>query len=396
MVQRHRRLAAFAAPVAAFALALTGCASSSSRGDSGEITVMAIGTIQSAQLSLPDAQAAMQAHVAQINDSGGINGRKINLVVCDDKFDPNTAADCARQAVSQRVAAVIWHYQNFSPQVTPVLEAAKIPMVYTGVADAVDGTSSVSFPRDSGIPGFYGALGIELGKAGCRKAGAVVTSQSTLILGATWLERGLKAQNAELVQVSVGQTQPDFAAPVAKLLSQGIDCLVPVTAPDQGPKVVAALAQSGQHLKLGAITSEFSTTALAALGSSADGMIITGQEYRPSDTDVPAVKEIVDGLQKYQPSVPLTTKFGVAAWASVTALQQVLTPVQGPVTSSSVLAAVTQATVDTKLYAKVSYSSPALMPQFPQIKNWNYLVWTVKGGKAVLDKQDFTPLTTGL
>jgi len=74
----------------------------------------------------------------------------------------------------------------------------------------------------------------------------------------------------------------------------------------------------------------------------------------------------------------------------------VLTPVQGPVTSSSVLAAVTQATVDTKLYAKVTYSSPALMPQFPQIKNWNYLVWTVKGGKAVLDKQDFTPLTTGL
>jgi ABC-type branched-subunit amino acid transport system substrate-binding protein len=393
MVQMRRRCVAFTASAAALALALTGCASAGQ--SSGEIEVMAIGTFQSAALSLPDAEAAMKAHVAQINDAGGINGRKINLTVCNDKFDPNTAADCARQAASKRVVAVLAGYEPYAPQVTPVLEAAKIPYVYNGVYADVDGQSAISFPRDSGLMGGYGSLGIELAKAGCKKAGAVVNSTANTIQGAQWLERGLATQGAQLVQVSVGQTQPDFVAPVAKLLSQGIDCLVPVTAPDQGQKVVGALSQSGRHLKLGAVSSEFGSSALTAMGAAADGMLIVGQEYRPTDADVPAVKEVLDGTHKYQPDVPVTTKFAIAGWASVTALQQVLGTVQGSVTSAGVLDAIKKFSPDTKLYAKETYGGTPLVAQYPQIMNWGYLTWTVQGGKAVLTKQAFTT-TSGL
>ena len=391
MVQMRRRCAALTAVAAAFALALTGCASAGQTN--GEIVVMAIGTFESATLSLPDAEAAMKAHVAQINDAGGIKGRKIDLIVCNDKFDPNTAADCARQAVSKRVAAVLSHYEPFSPQVLPVLEAAKIPYVYAGVVADVDGQSPISFPRDSGIMGVYGSLGIELAKAGCKKAGAVVNSIPNTILGAQWLEHGLESQGAELVQVSVGQTQPDFVAPVAKLLSQGIDCLVPVTAPDQGPKIVGALSQSGQHVKLGAVSSEFGTSALTAMGAAAEGMLIVGQEYRPTDTEVPAVKEVIDGTRKYQPDVPVTSKFGIAGWASVTTLRELLDTVPGSITSASVLAAATKFSPDTHLYAKETYGGKPVVKQYPRIMNWSYLTWTVKDGKAVLDRPGFTSMS---
>lgn len=62
---------------------------------------------------------------AAINEAGGIKGRKIELTVCNDKFDPNTAADCARQAAPKRVVTVIAGYQPLVPQVIPVVEAAR-------------------------------------------------------------------------------------------------------------------------------------------------------------------------------------------------------------------------------------------------------------------------------
>jgi ABC-type branched-subunit amino acid transport system substrate-binding protein len=220
--------------------------------------------------------------------------------------------------------------------------------------------------------------------------GAVVTSLSNTQLGGQWLEKGVKSKGAAYDSVSVGQTQADFNAPVAKLLADGADCLVPVTSPDQGPKIVIAAQQSGKKVKLGATTSEFGATALKTLGAAADGMIITGQEYRPTDTQVPAVQEAVTGLKKYQPDVQLTTKFGVAGWASITALQQVLSSVKGDVTSASVLAAMPTFAPKTGVYADFSYSDKAPVSALPQAKNWGYLVWNVSGGSAVLRSPSFT------
>ncbi|MFI0961289.1 ABC transporter substrate-binding protein [Streptomyces sp. NPDC021080] len=353
---------------------------------------MAIGIFESSSLSLPDAEAALKASAADINASGGVNGRKIDLIVCNDKYDPNTAADCARQAVSKRVSAVISSYEPFSPQVVPVLEQAKIPYYFSSLAQDIDGTSSVSFPRDGGVPAAYGALGVELAKAGCKKVGAVVLTMPSTQLGGKWLEKGLKSQGASMVQVSVGATQPEYSSPVAKLVAQGADCIVPATAPDAGAKVVIAAQQSGAHLRLGAITSEFGSEALTTLGAAADGMIITGQEYRPTDTQVPAVQTVVDGMKRHQPKVPLTTKFGIAGWASVQALKQLLATTGGSYDAASLLKAAPTAKPDTGLYAPFSNDGASVDPTLSRAKNWNYLVWTVQGGKAELADQNFRAL----
>jgi len=399
---RSKTAIAGVAAVAALAVALTACSSSSDDSDSsgssgssgGAINVMAISIFQSSALSLPDAEAGFKAAVDSVNDAGGVNGRKINLIVCNDKFDPNTAADCARQAVSKKVVAVLESYEPFSTQVDPILEAAKIPAVYSGVAADVDTTSSISFPRDSGIQGLYGTLGIELADAGCKKIGAVVTSLANTELGADWLKKGAQSKGVSVVTADVGQTQADFNSPVAKLLSQDVDCLVPATAPDQGPKIVTAVQQSGKKVKIGAVTSEFGSAALAALGSAADGMILTGMEYRPEDTAVPAVQEVVAGLKKYQASVPLTTKFAIGAWASVTAFKQLAESIDGDITASSVLDAVKTFSPKTGLYADFSYGDKAPDPDLPQVKNWGYLTWTVTGGKSKLNSQEFKQPTS--
>lgn len=394
----RRRLLAAVGALGALALALTACgpASASGSAKSGEINVMAISVVQSSSLSFPDESAAMQANVDTINAAGGIGGKKINLIVCNDQFDPNVAAKCARQAVSDDVAAVLEPFEPYTQEVDPILQAAGIPMVYSEFSTTTDGSSPVAFLRDAGVPGGYASLGIGLAKEGCKKIGAVVVQESNNLLGETWLANGAKTRGVPVIQAPVTQDQADFSSPVARLVSQGADCIVPDTLPQQGAKVVSAAAQSGHPVRIGAISAEFAAPQLAALGPAANGMLLTGQNYQPSDTSVPAVKAVVAGMAKYSPKVPLQDNFGIGGWASVTGLEQILKSIHGPVTKNSVTQAAAKTTYDTGLYAPFSASSLPPVSAFPRAKNWSYLMWTVQRGKPVLKSRQFVPVPSGL
>jgi len=379
----------------ALGLSLGACSPSRSSGESGTngaINITAIGVIQSAQVSLPDAAAAFRAKVDAVNAAGGVNGREINLTICDDKFDQNTAASCAREAVSNKAVMVVSHYEPYSPSVLPVLEAATIPYVYGTLAAPIDGTSPMAFPKDAGIFGSYSSLGEELIMRGCQKVGAIVDQQPNTITSAQWLQKGVQAVGGQFVSTPSSTTATEFSAPLAKLTNQDVDCVVPATDPSHGPLIVTAVKQSGMSLKIGAISSEFSASALRTLGSAADGMILTGAEYRPTDISVPTVAKVLADMKQYQPSVPLETKFGIAAWSEVEALTELLKTIKGPITSASVLTALSTFTPRTGLYATFSYSAPAPDPSLPRVKNWSYLVWTVENGAAKLDSPDFRKL----
>lgn len=365
-------------------------AGSGASASGSAINVMGFGTFQSAVLSVPDAAPAMQAHVDEINAAGGIGGHKINLIVCDDRNDPNQAASCGREAVSDKVVAVLISFSNNSAQVLPILAAAGIPAIYNPAIAGADETSPASFPRDTGVMALYGGLGLQLAKEGCTKVGAVVLSIPPTLLGAQWLQTGLKSKGIPLVSVRVGLTQADFSASVSQLVSEGADCIVPVTAPQQGSEIALAIKQSGQKVKIGAVDSEFSAAQVKSLGPALDGTIMTGAEYLPSDTSVPAIAAYLAGMKKYESSVTPATAFGVDSWAAVTALQQVLANVSGQPTGASVTAAAAKTTVSTGLLAPFSWGSTAPAAKYPRVQNWSYLTWTVSNGTMAVNPGGFS------
>lgn len=355
---------------------------------------MGVGVFNSTEISLPDSSAAMQARVDQLNAAGGINGHKIDLTICNDQFDPNQAATCARDAVSAHDVAVISSYEPFTTEVDPILQQAGIPIIYSTIVAPIDATSSISFPRDGGVPAQYAALGVQLAQEGCHKVGIVVTGLADTELGAQWVGKGIGSKGGTMVSVTVSETQASFASQVAQLEQDGAQCIVPATAPEQGAEIVTAVLQSGKKELLGGTSSEFPSQSLTALGSQANGLILTGQEYRPTDTQIPAVQAVIAGMKKYEPSVPLTDIFGISGWAGASAVAQVLGKVSGSITASSVLkAANADTTINTGLYAPFSFTSPPPVAQFPRAKNWSYLTWKVEGGKATLVGTGFTALT---
>src|SRR5215510_10373164 len=70
--------------------------------------------------------------VAQINDAGGINGRKIELIVRDTQSDPTKAVNAVAELTQRQKANIIWGPLNSGEALaaTPLIAREKVPMLH--------------------------------------------------------------------------------------------------------------------------------------------------------------------------------------------------------------------------------------------------------------------------
>lgn len=79
---------------------------------------------------------AVDLAVTEWNKAGGLLGRKIHLVVLDDKFDLQTATDGARRLVKEGIWGVVGHVNSsISMTVAPVYGEAGVPMITPASTD---------------------------------------------------------------------------------------------------------------------------------------------------------------------------------------------------------------------------------------------------------------------
>ena len=68
--------------------------------------------------------------VEQVNSAGGVNGRKVKLVVMDDKQDGDTAKKAVNELIDQGVVAIIGHMtSSMSMQTVPIVNEKKVVMM---------------------------------------------------------------------------------------------------------------------------------------------------------------------------------------------------------------------------------------------------------------------------
>src|SRR5438552_1411189 len=111
MAVRRIKRASFGAVLGlVVSVALEACSSSDAGGGKGAGAPIKIGNISiisSPVTAFPQVKTGVRAAVDELNAKGGVNGRKLELVLCNDKFDPNVAITCAQQMVQQNVAALV-------------------------------------------------------------------------------------------------------------------------------------------------------------------------------------------------------------------------------------------------------------------------------------------------
>jgi branched-chain amino acid transport system substrate-binding protein len=131
-----RRLVCIAGAVVAATVA-SGCGESSGPGTDGPIKIGVSATLSGpASVAAPMLDGA-RAYFETVNDKGGINGRKVEVIHGDNRYDPAQSARVARDLANKGAAAIISLGTPVFVGMEPLAEQLKIPMIVGASGDLV-------------------------------------------------------------------------------------------------------------------------------------------------------------------------------------------------------------------------------------------------------------------
>ena len=408
------------AAVAAGVLVLGACSSSSSQGggESGgtsggssgstgpapsgaTITIGSFTSLTNPEYSAPQVKAAMEAAVSDVNAHGGIKGHKLVLDFCDSDYDANQELSCTRSLIADKVSALV------APQVLAdssgreytAAAQAKVPVIGGQGLSVAELTSPVAFPLASGIPGWvYGATQHLLG-SGAKK---IVTLTDTNPVGQFFVglvKGALQSAGVQPVaQISGDPTSdPTLATAAGKVISSGADGVVLIDSPPNIPKQIVALKQAGYTGKISTLTALMGPPVIKALGSAANGILLTSQLAFTTDTSNSGVQEFLADMKKYQPSVAIDES-AEDSWAAVMLFAKVGAGLSD-FSSTSVLDAFTNLSTPIDLglappFAVKGRTSP--VAEFPRVFSEEVQNGTVENGEVQPDGKGFVNPYTAL
>jgi hypothetical protein len=108
--------------------------------------------------------ALARAYARWVNAHGGIKGRTLKVLTCNDHNDAVDAAHCADRAVEENAVAVVGSYSQYGDEFLPELEGAGIPYIGGYGITSAEFTSPLSYPVNGGQPALLAGLGKELAR----------------------------------------------------------------------------------------------------------------------------------------------------------------------------------------------------------------------------------------
>ncbi|MEV8535672.1 ABC transporter substrate-binding protein [Streptomyces sp. NPDC051211] len=190
-------------------------------GGSGEtLTVMTWAPEDTKATNMPGMPAMARAYERWMNSKGGINGRKLRVITCNEHNTASGAADCARTAVAEKAVAVVGSYSQHGRAFMAPLENAGIPFIGGYGVSQEEFQSALSYPVNGGQPVLLAGAGHQLARA-CEQIALIrpdtLAGDSLPIL----LNAGLKAQKqqTEAADIRAAEDAADFAPQAREALA---------------------------------------------------------------------------------------------------------------------------------------------------------------------------------
>ncbi|WP_374774529.1 ABC transporter substrate-binding protein [Streptomyces sp. NBC_01310] len=189
-------------------------------GGSGEtITVMTFAPEDTKATNMPGMIGMAKAYERWVNAKGGISGRKLRVVTCNEKNTPSGAADCARKAITEKAVAVVGSYSQHGRAFMAPLEAEGIPFIGGYGVSSEEFQSPLSYPVNGGQPVLIAGAGHQLGRA-CNQVALV---RPDTIAGDTLpvlLNAGLRANKlADATDIRAAEDSADFVPQAREALA---------------------------------------------------------------------------------------------------------------------------------------------------------------------------------
>jgi Periplasmic binding protein len=236
----------------------------------------------------PEVVAGAKAAADAVNNEGKV---KIDLVECDPGWDPNKGAACGRQAVADKVAAVI-AYDGIGGWIGS-LAAANIPCIGCSGYSVGEAQSPMYYQLGTGGPTPFAGDGWYAGAANLMPMyGTVVQGFATTISNLNFANVGLATWGDKIAKVvAISSTATDISPYVQQLLAGSPKLIQSNTGHPIDTEISLGLQSAGYHGTISLISESLSPEWVQQLGSAANGMVFSGALPPVTDTSYPGISE---------------------------------------------------------------------------------------------------------
>ncbi|MFZ5647122.1 MAG: ABC transporter substrate-binding protein [Bacillota bacterium] len=306
-----RRISLVVSLLLVVALLAAGCGGGGTQGDKGPIKIGFFAPVTGPAAA--DGESVLNAAklaVEKVNEAGGINGRKVELVNYDDSLDTKQAVSIAQKLTAKDgvVAVVSGSYSGTTRASAKIYQDAKIPMI-TAYAIHPDITKAGNFMfRQSFVGDVQGRAGAKVA-VDMLKAGKIsilhVDNDFGKTLAGAFKEKAQK-MGAQIVSVdSFSSGEKEFTPVLTKIKQLNPDLVYIPAYAGEGSQIVRQAKEQGIKARiLGTEGIDSTKQFLGVAKEAAEGVVITTNLNRDSDRKV--VQEFIKGYQQkygYKPDM---------------------------------------------------------------------------------------------
>jgi branched-chain amino acid transport system substrate-binding protein len=382
----------FAAAIAALAVSVvaSACSSSSSGGaapgssgtSASPVKVMVLGSIQSQALSVPGIEYGTEAGAADINASGGLGGHHVTVITCNDNADPNTAAACAQQAVSDHVIAVVGTLTLFGTAVVPILHQAGIPYVAGYPISTPEQNDTISYPIQGGSLQEARGIAQAFEQLGYKSVNLITTNLASVLAEVTVLRQALKVRGISISKtVSISATSADMAPPLAAAATGGVGGIVAFATPTQVVSLIQAAHQAHVSQALAVTEGTLPPSLVASLGAAANNVYSAGS-FPLLSSNLPSMVQFRADMKSAEPGKTLDDE-SLNAWAGMMLLKLIGPKLASNPTAKGVIAALNGVKDQKFLWLKSFSTTPNPSKGFSRIFNQTVFIVKTDNGRLV-------------
>ncbi|HEX3955814.1 MAG TPA: ABC transporter substrate-binding protein [Trebonia sp.] len=335
-----------------------------------------------------DAALVGQISAEWINDHGGINGRSINVILCNDFLTQSGAETCAREAVTDHVVALVGGVSIFDGSVLPIISAAHIPWVGEVPYQSLAYTSPDNFPVVGGGSLVRAPLAAAAAE-NCQRTVLIDAGQGS-VPDVPYLLAGMKAEGKSFVaHISLSSSTADYSVYAAQAAQANPDCLLLDINPTEILQLIPALQQARVSVAnvYSAADNVLNPNVQARFGELTNGWHVSsyfGSSFTAPWADYQQAITKYDLIKQF-PSASPDGNNDLNTWVAFQAFKQVVSGMKGAITGQTLTDALNQTTDLTLggLLPSVNLTKPNTDAAFSRIVNPYTTVMVVEDGKPV-------------
>ncbi|WP_445488380.1 ABC transporter substrate-binding protein [Rhodopseudomonas sp. RCAM05734] len=290
------------------------------------------------------------AYIKMINDEGGVNGRKVNLIQYDDAYSPPKTVEQVRKLVESDEVLLTFQIIGTAPNaaVQKYHNVKKVPQPFAATG-ASRFTDPKNFPWTMGFNPSYFVEGRIYGQYILKehpnaKVGILYQNDD---LGKDYLNGikaglGDKAATMVVAEVSYELSEPTIDSQILRIKDSGADLFFSASTPKQAAQAIKKIAELGWHpVHIVDINATSVGAVMKPAGLEASkGIISVGYVKDPADTNWsndPGVKRYFAFMEKYYPEGDKNSNLNVYGYITTQLLVHVLKQCGDDLTRANVM-----------------------------------------------------------